>query len=451
MNVLILGAGRRGIRLAKHLIEENKAVIMVDTDSERCASLASRLDCLAICGNATDLEVLKSAEVDKADVVVAVTDSDEVNLVSCGIVASNYPSVKTIAAIRNIAYIDSEHKHKKILGIDYIVNPQMEASTRLSTILQSGIFSDIITFQDADFILFKSTIKDDDWLLGKSLIDIKKSLNGEYIVIGIKRNNEVFTPSGNTILEKNDELAIMAVDDESETIYTHIKNNRESIRLKNIVILGATGTAKNLLSSLPKKLLSHITLIEKDNERCLTFSEEFPSILTLNEAITDDEIWEDEKLKSSDLFISVTENDELNIITASFAKKIGAKRSIALLRTNPNYLPFASSLDIDIAISTTEATVDAIMKYIRGEGVKTLHSIFSGELEVYEYILSSSFPHLGKSLMDLDLRGKCIIAGIKRNTNESFVPSGSYVFKEGDTVLVSCIHENYAFVTELFR
>ncbi|MBQ0072494.1 MAG: Trk system potassium transporter TrkA [Spirochaetales bacterium] len=452
MNAVILGAGRRGLRLAHRLIQENKSVTIVDSSKEKCTQTVAKLDCMAVCGSATDLSVLKEAGCEEADFIVAVTDSDEVNLVACGIAASNFRKAKTVSAIRGVSYVGSDNEQTKILGIDHVVNPDLEAASRISGILQSGLFSDVITFDDADFILFSSNVSSGQAEFeGKTLIEVKKALPGNYVIIGIKRGSKVFTPSGNTVLQKGDELAIMAVDDDSESIYKAFRGTMVNTRLRRIIIVGGTRITKFLLQELPTKTLRRITLIERDAEVCREFSDDFPQILVLNESITDENLWEDERLSAADLIISVTENDELNIITASYAKRIGTKRSIALLKTNPNYVQFAQNMDIDVAISTTEATVDTIMKHVRGDAIKTLHSTFNGDLEVYEYVLTDSFSKLGKQLMEVDLRGKCIIAGIKRSKIESFVPNGTYQFTAGDTVLVACAHENYDFVTGFFK
>ena len=452
MSVVILGAGRRGTRLARHLIEEKKSVIMIDWDNERCSQIMAKLDCMAICGSATDISVLEEAGARDAEAFIAVTDSDEVNLVACGISASNFPETKTIAAIRGISYLGNEAEHSggRILGIDYIVNPEEEAAKRMEGIIRSGLFSDVIRFDDADFILFKSSLEKDSPFLGKNLIELKKSLKGEYVVIGIKRGKSIFSPTGNTVLELGDEMAIMAVDDDSESIFSAFRGDQSSMKLKKAFIVGGTRIARYLLRMIPKKVLNRMILIEKDPEICSSFADEFPSLLVLNDSITDESVWEDERLHEADLLISVTENDELNIITASYAKKMGTRKTMALLKTNPNYVQFATTMDIDVAISTTTSTVDAIMKHLRGEGVKTLHSTFDGEMEVYEYVLSPSFAHIDKKLLETDFRGKFILAGVKRKGGESFVPDGNYIFRAGDTVLVSCVHENYDFVTELF-
>ncbi len=453
MKIVILGAGRRGIRLAKHLIQEKKSVVLVDSNATRCQQVVSKLDCMTVCGSATDLEVLKEAGAAEAGAVIAVTDSDEVNLVACGIAASNFPKATTIAAIRSISYLgSSKGSGKRILGIDHIVNPEEEAAKRMTSVLKSGLFSDIIDFDDANFILFRILLTSSSPFVGKTLIDVKKALSGEYIIIGIRRGSEVLTPSGNTVLNEGDEIAVMAGDDDSENVYKSLRGDNSNVKLRRMITVGGTRIARYLFSNLTKGMLKRMTLIEKDAETCREFSEEFPQILTINESITDENIWEDERLSQADLMISVTENDELNIITASYAKRTGTKKTMALLKTNPNYIQFATNMDIDATISTTESTVDAIMKFLRGENVITLHSIFGGELEVYEYVLDERFSLLGKKLMEVDLRGKCIIAGVKRSrSNESFVPNGQYEFTIGDTVLVACAHRNYDAVTELFR
>lgn len=447
MNVVIFGAGRRGLRLARHLIQEKKSVTFLDQNKERCTQAVSKLDCLAICGSATDYDKLLEAGCDKADSVIALTDSDEVNLVSCGIVSSQWPDVDTIASIRTLSYLSQYDK--KILGISHIVNPEQEAATRIAGIIRSRLFSDIIYFTNAHFILFTRIIKQNSKFYGKSLIQMKQELPGQYIIAGIKRNNKVFTPSGNTVLENNDEIVIVADDDKSQDVFSAF-DKTQAIRLRRIIVVGGTRIAGYLFRQIPTRTLKNITLIEKDPQICQDFVDEFPQLLVINGTITDEQLWEDEEIGKSDLFISVTENDELNIITSSYAKRVGTKKSMALIKTNMNYINFARHMDIDAPISTTEATVDTLMRHLRGDGIKGLYSVFEGEMEIYEYVLGPSFSHIGKQLKDVQTKGKFVIAGIKRSKDDNFVPDGFYTFTQGDTVLVAATHENYEFVTEFF-
>ncbi len=450
MAFVILGAGRRGLRLARHLIQEKKSVTFLDSSPKRCSSALAKLDCMAVCGSCTNIDKLKEAGCDKAEAVIAVTDSDEVNLVSCGIIASQWPDVVTIAAIRTISYLGHiDDLNQKILGITHIVNPDQEAATRITGIIESGLFGNVIYFMNSQFVMFQDFIEKGSQLDGMNLITMKKEIPGDYVVAGVRRDGVCFTPQGDTELKANDEIAIVSSEEGSESIYT-VFGGKANTRLRRIVVVGGTRIARYLLNQLPKRLLRKITLIDKDADICQEFVDSFPQILVLNGSITDEQLWSDETISKSDLLIAVTENDELNIITASYAKKTGAKRSIALIRTNINYVPFAMELDVDSPISLTEVTVDSLMRTLRGKGISSLYSMFEGELEVYEYILGGGFKDLGKMLKDVKLKGKCIIAGVKRGKDENFIPTGDYVFTEGDRLLVAAIHEDYDFVTEFF-
>lgn len=450
MNVVIIGAGRRGLRLAKHLIEEDKKVIFLDSSSERCQQATAKLDCLAVCGSATDVEKLKEAQVADASAVIAVTDNDETNLVSCGIVASEFPEVKTtIAAIRSISYLGQE-SHHPILGISYIVNPDQEAANRIIGILRSGLFKDVISFPDAHFMLFATDIKKDSPFKDKTLIEARKEIPGQYVIAGIRRKNKVFTPYGDSVIKVGDEIAIIVDEEESKDIFTELNGPVDDSRIRKILLIGATRITRYLLSEFTVQERKRVTLVEKDEATAREFLDLFPEILVLNASITDEAIWEEEKLYDTDLVISVTENDELNIIASLYAKRLGAKRVISLIKTNNNYLQLATHLDIDAAISTTNATVDTLVRHLRGSTIETLHTLFDGDLEVYEFVIGMDFKYLDKALKDVNLRGRIIIAGIKRGDDENFIPGGNYSFTLNDTVIVAAAHRDQQLVQALF-
>lgn len=450
MNVVIFGAGRRGLRLARHLIEEEKSVTFLDNSPARCALAQSKLDCMAVTGSATDIEKLDECGCENADIAVAVTDSDEVNLVSCGIVTSRYPKVKTIATIRSLTYLsDSTGKPFSLLGIDHIVNPEQEAASRIQDIIVSGLFSDISYFPGAHYIVFTTSVNKGGMFAGKNLIEIKKELPGRYLIAGVSHKGKTFTPSGTTVLYEGDEIAVICDDDEREDVYSHFGIANTTFSLKRIILVGATRICRYLLMKLPAKMHRHITLVEKDENICREFSDIFPDILILNGAITDENFWDEESIGDSDLFVAMTENDELNVIVSSYAKKQGTKRSICLIKTNNNYIALARAMGIDAAVSTTESTVDAIMKILRGDNVRTLHSIFDGRIEIYEFVIKPGFLHLNKCLKDINFKKAAVIAGVSRG-DDNFIPDGNYTFREGDTVLVVSVHEDYDYVQELF-
>lgn len=450
MKVVIIGAGRRGLRLAKHLIEENKNVIFLDSNSERCQQAIAKLDCMAICGSATDVDKLIEAEVPDSDAVIAVTDNDETNLVSCGIVASEFPQVKTtIAAIRSISYLGKE-SHHPILGISYIVNPDQEAANRIIGIIRSGLYRDVISFPDAHFMLFATPITKDSPFRDKTLIEARKEIPGQYVIAGIRRKGKVFTPYGDSVIKVGDEIAIIVDEEESRNIFSELNGPVDNSRIREMLIIGATRIARYLLSSFTPQERKKVTLIEKSEADAREFLDLFPEILVLNASITDEAVWDEEKLSDSDLVISVTENDELNIIASLYAKRLGVKRVISLVKTNNNYLQLASHLDIDAAISTTNATVDTLVRHLRGSTIETLHTLFDGDLEVYEFLIGKDFKFLDKALKDVNLRGKIIIAGIKRGDGENFIPGGNYSFTLNDTVIVAAAHRDQQTVQAMF-
>ena len=164
----------------------------------------------------------------------------------------------------------------------------------------------------------------------------------------------------------------------------------------------------------------------------------------------DEGFWEEERLYQSDLLISVTDNDELNIIAASYAKRMGTKRAVSLIKTNNSYIALAEAMDIDGVISTTNATVDAIVRYLRSDRIQSLHTLFDGQLEVYEYEVTDGFMHVGHKLRDIDFKGKLTIAGVKRaGGKDNFIPDGNYRIEPGDTLLISATHANYAYAEKV--
>lgn len=451
MKVVIIGAGRRGLRLASHLIEERAQVVFIDSSSESCFQAQQKLDCLAVCGSATDIDCLREAGCESADAVISVTESDETNLVSCGLVSSQFPQVKkTIATIRSASYLGLNKLDNAILGISHIVNPEQEAAERIIGIIDTGVFRGFAYFADAEFLMFTRRITKDGPFAGKTLVDIKREMPGSYVFMGIRRKGKVFTPYGPTIIREGDDVVILVDEDEDSGILQTITDKQEGA-LKSIVLVGGSRISRYILLSLPEKRRKNVTLVEEDLEICNQFVSDFPDLLVLNGAITDEMFWDAEKLGEADLVISLTDNDELNIIVASYAKRQGCRHSISLVKTNSAYVSLAESMDIDAAIYTADATVDTLMKYLRGEDIRSLHTTFNGDLEVYEYTVPEDFKYINQALKNVNFKGRLIIAGVKRPGGSNFVPDGNYAFTKGDTILVAAAHRDYVYVQDLFK
>lgn len=448
MKVVILGAGKRGTLLARHLIQEKRDVVIIDNDPKRAAEVQGKMDCMVIVGSGTDPAKLREAEVEKADLFVAVTDSDEINLVACGIVENIKSAVTTVAAIRNLTYTGKDGLPATILGINYIVNPEAEAARSIHAIIDRGIFSDVITFERSNLVLYNIYVTPKSRFANQNIANCRTTIGTEFVIAAINREDEGIVPSGNTIVFPGDTLSVVASDNDKEALFKLIGQHR--VKPKKIVIVGGSKIARFLLRSFEPSQHRSIVLVEQDPVVCEQFASLFPNLLVVRSDITDETIFEDERLTTYDLLISLTDNDELNIITASYAKRVGINYAIALIKNNNNYIRLARHLDIDSVISVSEATVDSLLKYMRGAHVSSVHSLFNGRLEIFEFVISSEMAVAGKKLKDINMRNKGIIAGITTSDGRNIIPSGAYRIEVGDTLLVCAGREELGFVQKIF-
>ena len=452
MNVLIIGAGRRGLRIAQHLSAEGASITFLDRSAVRCQIAEARLDCLSVCGSGTDIEKLREAGAENADTVIAATDSDEINIVSCGIIASAFPDVEnTIAVIRSSGYLGEAELPHMILGITHLSNPDLEGALRIVDTVRYGLYQDTIIFPGTDFILF--TVPEGEGAIrnGSKLSDLRKNLPYDFVVTAIYRNASVIIPSGDTEIKQGDILAIITDSDQAYAALSGSEMSSVYSEPDDIVILGATRITRFLLNTFTPRERKKVRLVEKDSAMAEEFASLYPEIMVLNASITDELVWENEDLGMADLFLSLTDNDELNIVTSGYAKKIGVKKAIAQIKSNANYVQFALSLDVDVALSITDVTSDAVIRFLRGDGISAMHTLFNGDLEVYEYIVQDDFRFIGKKLKDVKFRSRIVLAGAKKPDGSSFIPDGEYTFTSGDSLIMAIRHEDSGYLKELFQ
>ena len=438
MKVVILGAGRRGIRLARHLVEENKDVIIIDEDAEDVNTAMSKVDCLAIQGSGTSLEDLSDAGIDDADAFVALTGSDETNLVSSGIASSEFQVPLTIASIRNLSYTGYSGIGNSLMGITHIVNPTQEVAQYIYQDVERGIYSDIITFENSSLLLYNVYVEQDSPYTDKMVRQLRQELNATFIIAALNRNGDALVPSGDTIVKPGDTLSLVAPEESVNQLLSSV--GRKSMKAKRIAIVGASQVADFLLRAIPKYQHRDIALIDKDQD-----------VLVLNADITSEGVFEEEGLGNYDLILCLTSDDELNIITASYAKHYGIKNSLALVSSNPNYVRMADHLDIDSIISTQDVTVDSLMRYLHGQNVSSMHSLFDGQIEAFEFTIAEDNPIVGTALKDIDMRGKGIIAGVTKPDGRTVIPGGLYVVQGGDAVITVIERKSTDFIQKLLN
>jgi len=445
MKIVIVGSGEVGFHIAEQLIAENKDVVIIEKNADNVKHISNHLDCIVLHGEGNNIEILKEAEIHKADFFISVTDSDEVNMIACALVSSEFPNIYKIARVRNLDYSKAKIFEKPFLGIDYIVNPEVEAAKLIANTVKYGALSDVILFEKTDVQMRNIVVHEDSIFLNKSLKDITKKLKGDFLIGCISRKDKIIIPSGNTIIRENDNLYFFATKNNLDILFSKIGRLKKEI--KNIIIIGGGKIGKYIAHYLINQKRK-ITIIDQNYENCKLLAEKFPKALVIHGDISDENIFEDEQLYKYDLIITTTHNQELNIVAAIYAKTLGLKRSIALV-TKRNYLAIASNLGIDVTVSPKSSSVDTILKVIRKGKIKSIHSIFDGKAEVIELFFDNSSIGIDPTIREVNLPENSLIVSVTRG-NESYIPHGDFILQNGDSIIIISSTESISKIENIF-
>jgi trk/ktr system potassium uptake protein len=450
MYIVILGAGRVGYMLARQLIDEGKNIALIELNSERAKISTNNLDCLVINASGTNLETLKKSGIQKADAFISVTNSDEINMIACGIVANEFAKPITIARVRNVDYVDTKLLDKSILGIDYIINPDIEASQAILRAVKHGAISDVLQFENSSLEMRDLPLGRDSVFINRPLKLVRKELDIEFLISVIIRNNQSIIPNGETVLLENDRVYLLSTEDVFVEIYTLEKLGDKEIN--KILIVGGGDVGTNIVEGILKQnddvpnilgKLKHILRIKKRNkihiidknyERTKFLAERFPQALVTCQDITEEGVLEDSELLNNDLIISATGNHELNIITGSYAKSLGIKKAISLV-TKDSYRNLAHNLNLDVTVSRNTTVVSSILKILRKGNIKNVYALSGGRLEVIEFSVSDNSGFIGKELSEIKLPKNTLIILISRG-EETIIPYGHLEVEVNDHIAI---------------
>ena len=464
MRAVILGAGTVGFRLAQQLIDENQDVVLIEKDRQRAENASDNLDCLVINDVGNNIDTLRRAGTGKADYFVAVSDSDEINMLVCGIVAGEFAKPQKIARVRNIDYWNTNVIGQSILGIDYVVSPEIEVARSIVSAVDRGAVSDVMFFEKTGLQMRSIAVAPDSPFAGRSIEAFRMSMNANFLVAVIFRMGEYIIPSGADRVYDGDRLYLIATETDFEQVFESIGIRMGEIR--RIAIVGAgrigqyvldhlfekstnkVGFFKKLFRGATRAARRKVTVIERDYETCKLLAEKYPDAMILNADISDEKLPEEDLFPKLDLIVSTTANQELNIVTTVYAKLKGAKRSIALVN-KASYVHIATGLDIDVALSPTDSMVSTILKYIRRANVQSLHTIAGGNLDVFEVSVEPGSAAIDTAIQDLKLPKSALVISIFRN-EENIIPSGDLVVSEGDNLIVIANKESIPGLESIF-
>lgn len=436
MNIIIVGCGKVGISLAERLSAEGHDLVMVDLSSEKVEDATSRFDAMGLVGNGASFNIQQEAGVGKADLFIAVTGEDELNLLCC-LIAKKNSRCATIARVRNPMYSKEIQFIREQLGISMIINPELTAAREILKLLKFPSAIKIDTFAKGRVELLRFRLKPEIGFGGRSIMDIMSQLKTDVLICAVERDSEVIIPNGSFVLQDSDTLSI--VGSLRDTAQFFEKIGVRSKKVKNSLIIGG-GTVAHYLALDLLKIGFRVRIIERDLKRCNYLSEMLPGADIIHGDGSDETLLLEEGLASADSLIALTGMDEENIFLALFAKKHTSAKMIAKV----NRIAFndvIDNLDIDSVIYPKYLTADYILQYVRarqntiGSKVETLYKLLDGRAEALEFSIRESSEVTDVPLMNLNLKDNLLICCINRK-GKILTPRGQNTIKVGDTVIV---------------
>ncbi len=446
MKVVIAGVGQVGWYLAKMLNTKDHDVIVIDEDRDKLMELSSTLDLMVVHGSATSIEILNEADIANADLFIAVTQSQEVNIIS-SILAKKLGANKTIARIDNNEYVQPEYQ--KIItqmGIDSLVYPEILASEEIVNIIKNPGILKSIEFASGRLVLFSYKVKKDSKIIGKTLIELTKEHSDlKARVVAINRRSKTIIPRGEDTIHAGDIIYVLTDKKSLDRVYEVL--NIKKFQVTNIMILGGSRIGINTAKALEK--CCYVKLFEKDREKSLQIADMLKNTLVINAEARDAEFLIDEGIERVDAFIAVTGNSEINILSSLLAKRLGVKMAIAEVE-NTDYLELAKSMDLDYIINKKLVAASHIFTFTIGTKVESVQGFTETEAEVLEFVVKEGAKITGKPLKQLDFPKGAIIGGGERN-GDVFIAVGDTVIQPGDRVVVFALPDVIDKVVKFFK
>lgn len=437
MEIVIIGDGKVGFKLAKQLSVENYDVVMIDNNEKKMKFAVDRLDIACVTGDGVDVDVQKEAGVPHADLVIACTSADECNMLSC-LIAKRLGAKHTIARVRNPIYFNQIGLLKEDLHLSMAVNPELIVADEINRLLLFPDASKIETFVKGRVELIEFPIMKESRLVGMSLAEMYNKLQIKVLVCAVEHGDEVLIPDGYYVVHEGDRLHIAASHREVESFFKLLGKHREKI--KKVIICGGGRVAYYLTRQL-SSVGMQVKIIEKNVERCEQLCEMIPKATIINGDATDHDLLIEEGIEEADAFVALTGMDEENIITSLFAKSQGVDKIIVKVNEDRR-ARMIEDFGIDSIVSAKTATADAILSYVRARknsqgsaNVETMYQLVDEQVEALEFIIRSETPYTGIPLKELSLKSNNLIACIARK-REIIIPGGDDCIEVGDSVIL---------------
>ena len=453
MNIIICGAGRVGFTIAKLLSDQNHSITIIDQSSDDIQKINETLDVKAIVGKATSPAILEKANIADANMIIAVTRNDEINMLICQIAYSLFKTPKKIARIRAQEYLDpkfSQLFNKENLPIDFVISPEIEIAKSIHRKLESPGASDNVPFASNNIRLLEILVDERCPIKNIKLNELTNKfpkLNAN--ILGVVRDNNFIFLKKNDELKKNDKayIAINAVQIQ-ETLEAFGHNDPIS---KKILLIGGGNIGYNLAKSIELSTNdTRLKIIEKNKERAEFLASELSNTIVINGNGLDEEVLKEANLDETETVIALTNDDEDNLMVGVLVEKFSQNKRTMVLTTKPNYSLLQTSLNIDDLIDPRMNTVSSILKHVHKGTIESAYSILNGEYEVIEAEIIETSDLINKELKNADLPDEIKIGAVLRG-KEVIIPRSNYVFKKNDIIVFIAKKDQIPLVENIFR
>lgn len=431
MRVIIAGVGNVGFHLAKLLSQEGQDIVLIDQAADKLKVAANQIDAATIKGTATSYSVLEEAAVSEADLLIAVTSSEEVNITTA-IIAKHLGAKRTIARISNTEFLYKKDKlNLKHLGIDDIISPESLAAREIKRLLKEVAITDSFDFEKGLLQLIGVIIEPKSPLIGKTMLEVAKiNPDQSFMTVAILRDNETIIPYGDTQFQEGDHAYFVSQPECVEKLLFLSGKKKEGV--KSLMILGGSRVGFHTAKTLSSKY--NVKLIEKDAQKCFELADELADAMVINGDGRNVELLEEENINEMDAFIAVTGDSETNIISCLVAKKLGVKKTIAMVE-NMDYIHLSQSIGVDTMINKKLIAANFIFRHVRQGEIVSITSIHGVDAEILEFEVQENSKITEHQLRNLQFPKSAIIGGVIRDGKGLTTPGG-FKFQPKDRVVV---------------
>lgn len=455
MKIIILGAGQVGGTLAQNLANEANDITVVDHDEDRLSELRDRLDIGVVNGEACHPNVLIQAGVEDADMLIAVTNNDEMNMIACQVSYSLFRTPTKIARVRASAYLNQPRLFgTESIPIDVLISPERLVSDYIFRLIEHPGALQVLDFANGLVQLVAVKAYYGGPLVGQELRYLREHMPSvDTRVAAIYRRDRAITPEGSTVIEADDEVFFIAAKSDIRAVMSELR--RLETQYKRIIIAGGGNIGFRLAGNLESRY--SVKLIEFNEGRCRYLSERLRRTIVLHGSASDQDMLLEENIEDTDVFLALTNDDEANVMSSMLAKRLGARKVMTLIN-NPAYVDLVQGGEIDIAISPSQTTIGSLLTHVRRGDIVQVHSLRRGAAEAIEVIAHGdkrTSKVVGKSLDQIDLPQGATIGAIVRETekgNEVLIAHDNVVVETGDHVIVFLVDKKHTSdIEQLFQ